>query len=120
NQGRRPPTNPGFPPPPSAEQQPPPVRHAPAPPPPPLFTPRTRPPTQPPAARRRNTQPRTVMPGLTAPTPKEWIRQLIDDHSPPDRARSRVVTPGRVAGAGVPDWMLDMIDTEFPDDDNDK
>jgi hypothetical protein len=57
------------------------------------------------------------MPGLTAPTPKEWIRQLIDDHSAPGRPRSRVVVPGRSTGVEVPNWMLDMIDTEFPDDD---
>lgn len=58
------------------------------------------------------------MPGLTAPTPKEWIRQLIDDHTPPDRPRSRVVTPGRATGAEIPEWMLDMIETEFPDGDD--
>ena len=87
------------------------------PPPPPPFEPRNRRPTPAPPQSQRKSQPRTVMPGLTAPTPKEWIRQLIDDHTPPDRGRSRVVTPGRATGASVPDWMFDMIETEFPDDD---
>lgn len=98
----RPPTNPGMPPP------------LPSPP----FTPRNRRMTPPPPAKRK-TGPKTVMPGLTAPTPKEWIRQLIDDHTPPNRPRSRVVTP-RASGSGVPEWVLDFIDVEFPDDDGKK
>ncbi len=91
----RPPTNPGLPPPP--------------------FTPRNRRPT-PPIPQKRKTGPRTVMPGLTAPTPKEWIKELIADHTPADRPRSRVVTP-RATGTSFPEWVLDFIDVEFPDDD---
>lgn len=60
--------------------------------------------------------PRTVMPGLTAPTPKEWIKELIAEHTLPDRPRSRVVTP-RATGTSFPEWVLDFIDIEFPDDD---
>ncbi len=90
----RPPTNPGLPPPP--------------------FTPRNRRPTPPISSGKRKT-PRTVMPGLTAPTPKEWIKELIADHTPPDRPRSRVVTP-RATGTSFPEWVLDFIDVEFPDD----
>jgi hypothetical protein len=91
----RPPTNPGLPPPP--------------------FTPRTQRPS-PPVPQKRKTGPRTVMPGLTAPTPREWIKELIADHTPPDRPRSRVVTP-RATGTSFPEWVLDFIDVEFPDDD---
>jgi hypothetical protein len=89
------------------------------PPPPPPFTPRNRRTTPAPPfvpRNQRKSQPRTVMPGLTAPTPKEWIRQLVDDHTPPDRGRSRVVSPSRNAGDVVPEWMMDLIETAFPDD----
>jgi hypothetical protein len=109
----RPPSEPPPIPPGARRREPTPAGGAPA---PSAFVPRNRPPTPPPPPRRK-TGPRTVMPGLTAPTPKEWIRQLIDDHSPPDRPKPRVVTPGRSTGSSIPDWMFDMIETEFPDDD---
>jgi hypothetical protein len=100
---------------------------APAPPPPPASTrprPTTNPPP-PPRTRRRPTtnpgtrsqQPRTVAAGLTAPSPKQWIKQLVDDHAQPGRPRSRVAHPARAAGAAIPDWMFDLIESEFPDDD---
>lgn len=95
----RPPTNPGMPPPL----------------PPPPFMPRNRRPTPMPSSGKRK-PPRTVMPGLTAPTPKEWIKELIAEHTLPDRPRSRVVTP-RATGTSFPEWVLDFIDIEFPDDD---
>ena len=120
NHGIQPPrtkTNPGLiPPPPVFAQRPRPL----PPPPPPPFTPRNRAPTPAPPFRPRTqhrSQPRTVMPGLTAPKPKEWIRRLIDDHTPRDRRRSRLVTPGLATGVTVPDWMFDLIEVEFPDDD---
>jgi len=107
----------------------------------PPSPPRARPPTQPPAKkgraptspppppphakhrRRRATKhttpppARTVAAGLTSPKPKEWIRQFIEGLEVQGKPRPRVTTPDRAAGGAVPDWMMSMIESEFPDDD---
>lgn len=95
--------------------------------PPPIPAPRSRPPPPEPAiphtTRRRaatnhsmppppkhKQKSRTVVAGLTAPKPKEWIRALIEDHHEPNRPRPHVTTPARVTGDDMPDWMFDPID----------
>jgi hypothetical protein len=111
--------------PPTQPPPPPPPRRRPPTPPLPGPLPHTRPPAAPPPAppRRRtprspNKPPRTVAKGLTPEVGAAlWMKQLIDEHCQPDRPPPRVTMPGRAAGATVPDWMFDMIEREFPDDD---
>jgi hypothetical protein len=92
---------------------------------PPPIPPRARPPTQPPPIPPRlrppaqpipHVRPRPPAEPLPPPSPMEWIRQLIEDHVTPERPPPRVVVPGRSTGVRVPDWMLHLIETEFPDD----
>ncbi len=68
--------------------------------------PRAAPPPPPPPSRRR---PRTTARGLTAPKRAEWIRELVEDHVKPSRARPRVTTPARATGSRVPKWMLQLF-----------
>lgn len=109
----------------------------PTPPSPPRTRPPTGPPPIPPRARPRpptppvapppprgprvrvsaKTAPRTVAKGLTPElTAARWMQKLVEEHRAPDRPPPRVTVPARAAGATVPDWMLDLIESEFPDD----
>lgn len=110
--------------------RPPPPPHQPAGPPPrvPRQPRRPRPPPSPPSPPPSRAAGRAAR-GAPSPTPPPppppppgaapagaWMAQLISAHLAPGRPAPRVTTPGRVAGGLVPDWMLDLIEHEFPDD----
>lgn len=104
---RRPPSSPGLP---SHQAAPFPPPRGPGPlPGPPPFTPRAR--------RSSPAAPRTVAKGLEPDLAMaNWMKRLVDQHRDPERPPPHVTVPGRAAGASVPDWMLDLIEDEFPDD----